>query len=60
MASVNDYNGVAPKVYKKCVMTYDGSNNMESATYYDDDGDIICVLAFTYDGSNNLLTVERA
>lgn len=60
MASSNDYNGAAPKVYKSCTMTYDGSNNMQTAVYKDDDGDTICTLTFTYDGSNNLLTVTRS
>jgi len=51
--------GVPPHDY--IVNTYDGSNNLLTATYKrgGSTGETVAVLEMTYDGNNNVLTVER-
>jgi hypothetical protein len=51
--------GIPP--YDYIVNTYDGSNNLLTATYYRGgaSGDIVASLLMSYDGNGNVLTVER-
>jgi hypothetical protein len=44
------------------VNTYDGANNLLTATYKRGgaSGKIVATLTMTYDGNNNLLTVTRS
>ena len=44
------------------VSTYDGANNLLTATYKrgGTSGKTVAVLTMTYDGNNNLLTVVRS
>jgi hypothetical protein len=44
------------------VNTYDGANNLLTATYKRGgaSGKVVAVLTMTYDGNNNLLTVTRS
>jgi len=51
--------GIPPHDY--IVNTYDGSNNLLTATYYrgGSTGDIVASLSMTYDANDNVLTVDR-
>jgi hypothetical protein len=44
------------------VNTYDGANNLLTATYKrgGSSGKVVATLTMTYDGNNNLLTVTRS
>lgn len=58
MKTISSGGTLVPESYDEIVLTYDGSSNIETVTYYANAVQI-ALLTLAYDGSNRLTSVIR-
>ena len=58
LRNINVGGTLVPEVHNKMELTYDGSGNIATVTYYQDLTQV-ALLTLGYDGSNRLISVTR-